>query len=321
MVSLAALKAKRGSNLKELQERLQHQTAGQARDERIWKPTLDKKAGKSVAVVRFIPNQYGDPFVRVMSYSFNGPGGNYYDLALQTIGQKDPIQLAAISAFRKAKNDDDKALKAKAMRWLPRRRFYANVVVLKDEMHPDNEGKVFIFEFGQAIYNKLEEVIVPKFEDQEPLDPFDLWNGADFRIRMIAKEIPDSQTGKPIQVPNYDNSEFDKVTAFLGGDDDKLDAIYKQAYDLNEFIDPKKFKSVEEVEKRFEQVMGHPWDWLSNPSGASRHAEKLETRATLVKEQTPAPETPAVESHDEPIDMSDDEEDPVERFKRMAKGL
>lgn len=325
MASLAQLKKKRGANLKNLQKKLEEsQQGGFPKDDRIWKPKFNKDKGKGTAIVRFLPTKDGDPFVEVKNYSFNGPGGNFYDLARCTIGEEDPIQIAAINAFRKAKTDGDKQLKEKAKKWLAKSQYYANVYVVKDEENPDNEGKVFIYQFGRAIYLKLEAAIKPEFDDVEPIDPFDLWEGANFKIRMVSATMPDPKTGTTIVVPNYDNSEFDKCSEFLDGDDEKLDEVFDKTYILDEFVDAEKFKSFEEHAERFKKVMGHSYKWLSQDGLEEHVKENYED-----KESDDTPESSNETQTDKNIDEDDDipfevddseEEDPVDKFKRLAGG-
>lgn len=320
MANLAALKKKRGANLKKLQEKLeQANQGGRPRDERIWKPKFNADKGKGTCVVRFLPAKDGDPFVEEMTYSFNGPGGNFYGLARQTLGEDDPVQIAAINAFRKAKAEDDKNLREQAKKFLPKRQYYANVYVIKDQEVPDNEGKVFIWKFGPAIYNKIKAVIQPEFDDVEPMDPFDLWEGADFKIRMVGKEIPDSKTGKMVTVPNYDNSEFDKASEFMDSDEDQLEEIVDQTYDLSEFIDPAKFDSYEKVAERFKAVTGKPFNWLTS-DGVEEHVQEQEQSREMDQQQD---NDSGVDQHrEEPVDQKPDEddedEDPVARFRRLA---
>lgn len=326
MSKLAQLKKKRGNSLKTLQEKLEQQNTSYQKDERIWKPKFNKDKGKGKCVVRFLPANDGDPFVELMTYSFNGPGGNFYGNARQTIGEDDPVQIASINMFKKAKHEEDKDLKNKALKFLPKRNYYANVYIVKDEEEPDNEGKVFIYQFGPAIYKKLKEKIQPEFDDEEPMDPFDLWDGADFIIRMVANEIPDSKTGKKIVVPNYDKSEFESPSEFMDGDEEKLEEIVDKTYDLSEFIDPAKFDSFEKAAERFKTVTGKPYNWLSE-GGVQEHIDEKEEESTLNEEQDnddgsddhreQEKETGSIDYNDSP---QDDEEDPVERFKRLARG-
>ncbi len=332
MSKLAALKKNRGNNLKKLQEKLEQQSGGGApRDERIWKPTFNKDKGKGTAIVRFLTAKEGDPFVHVQSYQFSGPGGNYWDLARQTIGEKDPIQLAAISAFRKAKNDGDESLKTYAKRFIPNSTYYANVLVIRDEEKPENEGKVMIYQFGRQIFNIIEKVIKPEFDDVDPMDPFDFWEGADFKIRMVSREIPDRRTGNKIIVPNYENSEFDKPSELFGGDETAIDEVYQKTYDLSDFIAPEKFKSFEEVAEQFKKVTGKPYNWLSE-EGVEEHLADQESKAELDNStdegdtgdnHRPKEEEDPAENQDADSGNSDDDapsgETPLERFKRLAK--
>lgn len=332
MSKLAALKKNKGSNLKKLQEKLEQQSSNRPVDERIWKPKFNKEKGKGTCIVRFLTPKEGDPFVEVKSYQFVGPGGNYWDLALQTIGEKDPIQLAAINAFRKAKNEGDASLKEYAKKFLPKSTFYANVYIVKDEEVPDNEGKVKIFQFGPQIFEFIQKSIQPEFDDVDPFDPFDFWTGADFKIRMVSREIPDKKTGNKIVVPNYENSEFDKSSEFLDGDEDAIDAVYQQTFDLSEFVAPEKFKSFDEVAEQFKKVTGKPYNWLSQEGLDEHVAESVEQSErneavdygsssndsddddNVGDENDDATTTASTDSDDAP-----EGESALERFRRLAK--
>lgn len=317
MSKLDKLKKKRGSNLKDLQKKLNDaNNSGAPRDERIWKPTLNQQKKKGTAIVRLLPNPEGDAFVEVKSYSFNGPGGNFFDKALQTIGKDDPVQIAAINAFRKAKAEENDSLREQAKKWLPRSQYYANVYVVKDEENPENEGKVKIFQFGRQIFKLIEDAIKPEFDDVEAIDPFDLWEGAELRIRMVGKEIPRWDGDGKVLVPNYENSSFDSPSEFLDGDDDALNEVIEQCHDVGEFVDPEKFKSFDEVAARFEKVTGKPYDWLTT-KGVNRAIEEEQEDEP---ESAPAPEPKSEEPKSEPADSGDEgeDEDPLEKFKRMA---
>lgn len=326
MSKLAQLKKNRGAGLKNLQKKLEEANQGGApRDERIWKPKFNADKGKGTCIVRFLTPMEGNPFEEVKSYSFTGPGGNFYDLARQTIGEDDPVQIAAINAFRKAKAEDDERLKKYAKNFLPGSKFFANVYIIKDEENPENEGKVKIFQFGRQIYKIIEDAIQPEFDDQEPLDPFDFWTGANFKIRMIGKEIPDSRTGKKITVPSYENSEFDRVSEFMDGDDDKIDEIFQQTYDLSEFVDPSKFKSFDEVAERFKTVTGKPYNWLT-ADGVEEHVKDQEKQKEMDEGQDNDSgvdrhrEEPEPEEEPETDDGGDDDDDddPVAKFRKLA---
>lgn len=323
MSKLAELKKKSAANLKKLQEKLENQSGGQGpRDDRIWKPRFNKEKGKGTAIVRFLIPKNGDPFVEVKSYSFSGPGGNFYDLARSTIGEEDPIQIAAINAFRKAKAEGDESLKTLAKKFLPKSAYYANVYIIKDEEHPENEGKVMIYEFGRQIFQFIEKLLKPEFDDIDPSDPFDYFTGRNFKIRMVGREIPDSRTGNKILVPNYENSEFDVESAFLDGDEDKIEEIYEKTFDLSEFVDVSKFKSFDDVAARFKDVMGRPYNWLKK-EGLEEHIAEKESEKKHQESGRVVAEDDLDDSDDEVVeskpDMSvEEDEDPVAKFRRLA---
>lgn len=332
MSKLAALKKNRGENLKKLQEKLEQQSGGGfVKDDRIWKPKYNEKKGKAqTAVVRFLTPKEGDPFVHVQSYQFKDKGGNYWDLARQTIGEKDPIQIAAINAFRKAKADNDASLREYAKKFMSKSAYYANVYIIKDEENPENEGQVKIFQFGRQIFQFIEKAINPEYDDKDPLDPFDYWDGADFKIRMVGKEIPDRNTGNKVIVPNYEDSEFSSASAFLNGDEDAIDEVYQKTFDLSEFVAPDKFKSFEEVCEAFKRVTGKPYNWLSS-EGVEEHVQSLQDKEDLDKSvdhgdyhQEEDDDNSLEESKPQAEETSGSNDAPegesaIERFKRLAK--
>lgn len=286
MASLSQLKKKRGNNLKKLQEKLEEANGSSGpRDERIWKPKFNQEKGKGTAIVRFLTPKEGDPFVEVKNYSFKGKNGNFYGMARATIKEDDPVQIAAINCFRKAKRDNDERYKDMGKKYLPRSQYFANVYVVKDEENPENEGKVKIFQFGRQIFNIIEKAIKPEFDDEDPMDPFDFWEGAEFKIRMVGKEIPDQNTGKKIKVPNYEDSTFDRQSEFMDGDEEKIQEYFDQTYDLSEFIDPSKVKSFEEVAEFFKKVTGKDYRWLDPDYVEGEYMEEKETDAKLNEEQ------------------------------------
>lgn len=320
MSKLAQLKKSRGANLKKLQEKLEQANQGGApRDERIWKPKFNQEKGKGTAIVRFLTPKDGDPFVELKTYSFNGPGGNFWGNARQTIGEDDPVQIAGINGFRKAKAEGDERLKEECKKFLPRSQFYANVLVIKDEENPENEGKVKIFQFGKQIYSFIEKAIEPEFDDVDPMDPFCYWGGANFRIRMVGREIPDQRTGKKIMVPNYEQSSFDGQSELFDGDEDAIDEIFQQTFDLSEFVAPEKFKSFDEVADLFKKAVGKPYNWLST-EGVEEHVQEKVKEQEMDEQQAPNPMDDEPEEKEEPVmgTSDSDDEDPLAKFRRLA---
>ena len=200
------------------------------KDDRLWKPETDK-AGNGYAVIRFLPAPQNEelPWVRVFNHGFKGPGGWYIENSLTTLGgQKDPVS-EMNSQLWNSGIDSDKEIARQRKRRLS---YFANIVVVSDPKNPDNEGKVFLYKFGKKIFDKIMDKMQPEFEDDEAVNPFDLWTGANFRlkIRKVAGFV------------NYDKSEFETSSALLDGDDEKLEELWKSQYSLQEFLSPSNFK-------------------------------------------------------------------------------
>lgn len=319
MSKLANLKRNRLQNMKKLQEKIASQdNSSFPVDERIWKPKFNKEKGKGVCIVRLLPPKEGSPFVEVKSYNFRGPGGYFWENALQTIGKEDPVQIAAINAFRKAKADGDNKLREYAKKFLPRSQYYANVYVVKDEEQPENEGQVKVFQFGRQIFNIIQATIKPEYDDVEPMDPFDFWSGADLRIRMKGNQIPDQRNpGQQVLVPTYEDSSFDDPSEFMDGDEEVLEKIYMQTHNLDEFITEDKFKSFEEQAEQFQKVTGKPYNWLTT-EGVQQHVQEQQEQQELdenIDEGSLARDDEVVYE-----DESDDDEglSAIEKFKRLA---
>jgi hypothetical protein len=242
-MSFATLKKRSGTSLEKLvQEAEKLNKQGPGADERFWKPELDK-SGNGYAVIRFLPAPDGEdlPWAKVYSHAFQGPGGWYIENSLTTVNKKDPVG----EVNRKLWNsgiDSDKDIARKQKRKLS---YYANIQVVRDPAHPENEGKVFLYKFGKKIYDKITAAMQPEFEDETPINPFDLWEGANFKLKIC----------KVAGFWNYDKSEFDSVSA-LDTDDAKLEAIWKSEHSLTAFTSDDQFKTYEELETRLNEVLG-----------------------------------------------------------------
>jgi hypothetical protein len=213
-------------------------------DDKFWKPEVDK-AGNGYAVIRFLPAPVGEdvPFVRTWRHSFKGPNGWYIEESLTTIGQEDPVA-ELNSRLWNSGSEENKEIARKQKRNLT---FISNILVVSDSKHPENEGKVFLFRYGKKIFDKINDKINPpkEFEDEVPMDPFDLWTGADFKLKIRKVE----------GYRNYDKSEFSDPSA-ISDDDDALEAIWKSEHPLQPFIDPASFKSYDELKKRLDKALG-----------------------------------------------------------------
>ena len=217
-------------------------SSGSSSDERVWKLDCDK-SGNGYAVIRFLPAPDGEdlPFVKVYSHAFQGPGGWLIDNCLTSINQKCPV-CEHNSGLWNNGTDAGKEVARKQKRKLT---YVSNIYVVKDPANPENEGKVFLFKYGKKIFDKITEAMQPEFEDESPIDPFDFWQGANFKLK--AKNVAGYR--------NYDSSEFASQGALLD-DDDALEAIWKKQYSLADFMSPSEFKTYEELKKRLSSVLG-----------------------------------------------------------------
>lgn len=247
-MSLASLKRSRTSSIDKLVSaaaKLDENASTQKNgpDDRIWKPTVDK-AGNGYAVIRFLPAIEGEelPWVRYWDHGFKGDttGLWYIEKSLTSIGQKDPLSEVNAKLWNSGV-DADKDIARKQKRRL---HYVSNIMVVTDSSNPDNEGKVFLYQYGKKIFDKIMDAMQPQFEDEDPMNPFDLWEGADFKLKIRNVE----------GYRNYDRSEFGSPAPL--GDDETMEAVYNKVYPLNEFVDPANYKSYEELKARLDAVLG-----------------------------------------------------------------
>ena len=217
-------------------------TTGGGADERLWKPELDK-TGNGYAVIRFLPSPDGEdvPWAKLYSHAFQGPGGWYIENSLTTTGGKDPVSDYNRELWNSG-NEADKDTVRKQKRKLS---YYSNIYVVKDQVNPQNEGKVFLFKYGKKIFDKVMEAMQPEFEDETPINPFDFWQGANFKLKIVKKD----------GYWNYDKSEFDAPSPLLE-DDDALEALWKKEYSLTAVTAADQFKTYDALEKRLKYVLG-----------------------------------------------------------------
>ena len=217
-------------------------STGNNTDDRIWKPEVDK-AGNGFAVIRFLPAPEGEelPWAKVYTHAFQSTGGWFIDNCLTTVNQNCPV----CEANRELWNTGSKANQDIVRDRKRKLSYYSNIYVVQDKAHPENEGKVFLFKFGKKIFDKVTAAMQPEFEDEKPIDPFDFWNGANFKVKITKKD----------GYWNYDKSEFDSPGP-LSDDDDEMEAIWKKSYPLAEFVNPEKFKSYDQLKNRLNTVLG-----------------------------------------------------------------
>jgi hypothetical protein len=217
-------------------------STGNNTDDRIWKPEVDK-AGNGFAVIRFLPAPEGEelPWAKVYTHAFQSTGGWFIDNCLTTVNQNCPV----CEANRELWNTGSKANQDIVRDRKRKLSYYSNIYVVQDKAHPENEGKVFLFKFGKKIFDKVTAAMQPEFEDEKPIDPFDFWNGANFKVKITKKD----------GYWNYDKSEFDSPGP-LSEDDDEMEAIWKKSYPLADFVNPEKFKSYDQLQNRLNTVLG-----------------------------------------------------------------
>jgi hypothetical protein len=249
MSDFSALKRNRNSFdklTKAIESTTQTTESGSKEDDRFWQPEADK-AGNGMAVIRFLPAPAADgddalPWVRVFNHGFQGPGGWYIENSLTTLNQKDPVSEYNSVLW----NSGIEANKEIARKQKRRLTYISNVLIVSDPKHPENEGQIKLYKYGKKIFDKISEAMNPEFEDETPLNPFDFWEGANFKIKIRQVE----------GYRNYDKSEFDKQSAVLDGDDAKLESLWKKEHSLKEFLDTKHFKSYDTLKARLDKVLG-----------------------------------------------------------------
>ena len=246
-MSIEALKKQ--SNLSSLIDEYNKQTTPETKsfdDDRFWKPELDK-SGNGYAVIRFLPAPKGEdiPWQRMFSHSFQGPGGWYIENSLTTINKNDPVG----EVNRRLWNTGSEADKETARRQKRKLSYYTNIYVVTDTKHPEYEGKVCLYKFGKKIFDKVMEAMQPQFDDEEAINPFDLWKGANFKLKIR----------KVDGFWNYDKSEFDAVTPLLDTDG-ALEKVYDAEYPLKPFHEESNFKSYVELKEKMERVLGQEVD-------------------------------------------------------------
>ena len=262
-------------------------------DERLWKPQVDK-SGNGYAVLRFLPAIEGEemPWVRVWNHAFQGPTGQWYiENSLTTLSKNDPVS-EYNSQLWNSGVESDKEIARKQKRKL---QYFANVYIVEDTMNPENTGKVMLYRFGKKIFDKLMEAMQPEFADETPINPFDMWEGANFKLKIR----------KVDGYWNYDKSEFESPSQ-LKPTDEELEAIYKKEHSLAEFLAPSNFKSYDELKTRLDAVL----------SGTVA----TKTAAAMVDEEDEVPFKPDFKSEPAPVMATADaeEDDAMSYFEKLA---
>jgi hypothetical protein len=300
-MSFADLKRKSQTDFSVLTKELEKANSTSSGDDRLWKPSVDA-AGNGFAVIRFLPAPDGEdiPFVKLYSHAFQGDGGWYIENSLTTLGGKDPVGEVNRKLWNSGR-DNDKETARKQKRKLT---YYANIYVVSDKANPQNEGQVFLYKFGKKIFDKVTAAMQPEFEDETPTNPFDLWEGANFKLKIT----------NVAGYWNYDKSEFAAASA-LSADDTALEAIWRKAYSLQEFVAPSNFKTYEELEERLNMVLG-----ITKTPAAARAATVVKTMNEEEDEEfsAPAPRT-APARVAVAAGVVEEEDDALSYFARLAE--
>ena len=294
-MSFATLKKNSNSSFEKLTRELEKVASSEKNtgDDRLWKPELDK-SGNGYAVIRFLPPPEGEelPWAKVFSHAFQGPGGWYIENSLTTIGKSDPVGDLNRKLWNSGR-DSDKEIARKQKRKLS---YFSNIYVVRDSLHPENEGRVFLFKYGKKIYDKIVAAMQPEFEDEKPINPFDFWTGADFKLKIRKLD----------GFWNYDKSEFAPQGTLGDFSDGELEEIYSKTYSLTEFTADSNFKTYEDLEKRLGTVLA-----------ARKTVVDMETEEAE-EELVPVAAAP-VREEVKPKQRQDDESDTLSFFANLAE--
>ena len=296
-MSLSSLK--KGSSLDKLKKAVEASSAGNTGgknvDDRFWQPEVDA-AGNGYAVVRFldtpaVDGEDGLPWVQIWSHGFQGPGGWYIENSLTTLGKTDPVSEHNTVLW----NSGIEANKEIARKQKRKLTYIANILVISDAKRPQNEGKVFLFKFGKKIFDKIKEQLEPQFADETPMNPFDFWKGANFKIKIRNVE----------GYRNYDKSEFESPAALFNGDDAQIEKVWKSTHSLKDFLKPDNFKSYDELKAKLDKVLG-----AGGAAGATAKRVDDEEAAAPVIRSAPAKKVTA-----ENVTVDDDD---MAFFEKLA---
>jgi len=292
-------KSKLGSlTSKLIQEVEKTNSSGGSSDDRVWKPEVDK-AGNGYAVIRFLPAPDGEemPWAKVYTHAFQGSGW-FIDNCLTTVGQNCPV----CESNRELWNTGSKANQEIVRQRKRKLSYYSNIYVVRDPAHPENEGKVFLYKYGKKIFDKISAAMQPEFEDETPIDPFDFWQGADFKLKIK----------KVAGYWNYDSSEFARSAPLLD-DDDAMEAIWKKAYSLEDFVSADKFKTYEQLNARMKAVLGQKPAPKVDESFEDEENDRGSLPQSMKNELDSLSEGRDFKSSD------DDEDDALSYFQKLAE--
>jgi hypothetical protein len=275
------------------------------KDDRFWRAETDKM-GNGYAEIRFLPAPDGEdlPWARLWNHGFRGQGGWYIENSLTTIGLKDPVS-EMNNLLWNSGSENDKKIARDRKRKLS---YISNILVVSDPKHPENEGKVFLFKYGKMIFEKIQEAMNPQFQDEKPVNPFDFWAGANFKLKI--RKV-DGYT-------NYAKSEFASPSPLLGGDDAALEKLWKTQYPLKEFTDPSNFKTYDELKSRLQQVLGDDIRAVATESVSKGGAERESFEEDDDAPAAPTRKASAPQTKKGRKDDDEDVESTLSYFEKLA---
>ena len=306
-MDFSSLKRNSGSNLDKLAKAVESMASNNQNDDsnEYWKCELDK-SGNGYAIIRLLPTPPQDvdsdglPWVKYYDHGFQGPGGWYIEKSLTSIGQEDPLSKYNSELWETGiESNKEQARKQKR-----RLHYVSNIYVVKDSKHPENEGKVFKFTYGKKIFEKITQAMNPQFEDDKPIDPFDLWTGANFKLKI--RKVDGYQ--------NYDLAEFDSASP-LFDDDSKLESVWKQEFSLLEILNPKNFKSYADLDARLKRVLGqsNQAKYKTAEDYTAKSLDEVEDETFIKKTVSESKES----SFSIPSGAIDEEEDDMSYFSNL----
>ena len=305
--SLSDLRKSRGgfdSLMKEVEKIANPQSESRGADDRFWQPEVDK-AGNGYAVIRFLAPPKGEdlPWVRIWNHGFQGPTGKWYiENSLTTLGKADPVSEFNTELW----NSGSEANKEIARKQKRKLSYVTNILIVKDPAHPENEGTVRLYKFGKKIFDKIKDVAEPQFQDEKPMNPFDFWEGANFKLKIRNVE----------GYRNYDKSEFDS-TSPVSNSDDEIEAIWGKQHSLTAFLDEKHFKSYDDLKKKLEMVLG-----IGTTMAPGKKADEIDLDEQVASSPTSklsvVQNKPAVKAPTKEVDFDDDDES-LSYFAKLAE--
>ena len=306
MSQLDKLKEKRKNNLDSLAKAAESMEAKSYKDEAEWQPTVDK-SGNGYAVIRFLPEHENMdlPWVRYWDHGFKGSTGKwYFEKSLTTLGQDDPVSEHNTKLWNSGIESDKDVVRGTTNAPGRKRKLHyvSNILVLHDSGNKENEGKVFKYKYGKKIFDKINSAMKPQFEDETPINPFDLWDGADFKLKI--RQVEGQR--------NYDSSVFSDPSPLFDGDEEKLEWVLSQLYDLTEYVAPESFKSYDELNRKFLSVIGES---EAKENVSSSMQERLKQTENSKYESVPEPKTEKKDYSEE----TDENDDTLDYFRKLAE--